>query len=220
MWYTPNAQRRYNRIFNFTVGTRGGGKTFNVLLDGIKRFKDKGEQFIYLRRNQTDLDDACVGSQDKGDLFADIRNKGYFEDVELKVAGSKSGRYNFYLDNELMGYGYALSTQRRSASRPEVTTIIYDEFLIDTNNPYQRYLKNEFSQFNHFYETIARGRDITVFFLGNAFSMVNPYFLGMDIRISEVVENKIYSGKFWTFIEWRDEEFINQLKETHNYQAK
>ena len=49
--------------------------------------------------------------------------------------------------------------------------------------------------------------------------MVNPYFLGMDIRISEVVENKIYSGKFWTFIEWRDEEFINQRKETQHYQA-
>lgn len=118
-----------------------------------------------------------------------------------------------------MGYGYALSTQRRSASRPKVTTIIFDEFLVDTDNPYQRYLPNEFTQFNHLYETVARGRDITVFFIGNAFSMVNPYFLGMNIRISDIEENKIYSGKFWTFIEWRDEGFIEMRKQTQHYQA-
>lgn len=59
MWYTPNEQLTYNRIYNFVIGVRGGGKTFNTLLHAIKRFEKTGEQFIYLRRRAVDLDDAC-----------------------------------------------------------------------------------------------------------------------------------------------------------------
>src|SRR5690554_1740242 len=179
MWYTPHAQRRYNRIFNFVVGVRGGGKTFNTLLDGIERFKKKGEQFIYLRRRSVDLEDSCEGKSGQGDLFSDLKHKGYFKDDELKVTKAKGGGYNFYINDELMGYGKALSTARRSTPLPEVTTIIYDEFLIDDSNPHDRYLNkgNEMFLFDNFYETVARGRFIQCFFIGNAFSMVNPYFL-------------------------------------------
>src|SRR5699024_10217448 len=222
MWYTPNAQIRYNRIYNFVVGVRGGGKTFNTLKFGIERFIKTGEQFIYLRRRMTDLDDACKGSQDTGDLFADIRHKGYFEEHDLKVAGSKGGGYNFYLDDKVMGYGYALSTAKRSATRPKVTMIIFDEFLIDPTNPHDRYLNkgNEMFAFDNFYETIARGRTIPTFFIGNAFSMVNPYFLALKIRIPNLEDNKIYKGKVWTFVQWRDEEFIQKRMQTQHYQAR
>src|SRR5699024_12078378 len=101
-----------------------------------------------------------------------------------------------------MGYGKPLSTSssRRSTSKPHVQRIIYDEFLIDDKDSHQHYLNhgNEMFVFNNFYETIARGRDIPVFFLGNAFSMVNPYFLELDIRIPDMQPNKIYKGKAWT----------------------
>ena len=222
MWYTPNAQLRYNRIYNFVVGVRGGGKTFNTLLHAIKKFKETGEQFIYLRRRATDLDDSCKGSQESGDLFADIRHNGYFPDDELKVANSKGGGYNFYLNEELMGFGYALSTAKRSSSRPKVTMIIFDEFLIDDTNPHERYLNkgNEMFLFDNFYETIARGRTIPTFFIGNAFSMVNPYFLALKIRIPDIVSNKIYKGFAWTFIQWKDESFIKERQKTQHYQAR
>lgn len=222
MWYTPHAQRRYNRVFNFVVGVRGGGKTFNTLLDAIKRYKEKKEQFIYLRRKQIDLDDSCKGSQETGDLFADIRQHNYFEEDELKVATSKGGGYNFYMNDEVMGYGKALATARRSTPLPGVTTIIFDEFLIDDSNPFDRYLNkgNEMFLFDNFYETVARGRFIQCFFIGNAFSMVNPYFRALKIRISDIEDNKIYKGKFWSFIQWRDEAFIKERQKTQHYQAR
>ena len=91
MWYTPNRQLTYNRIFNFVVGVRGGGKTFNSLVHAIEKFLKDGSEFIYLRRRQVHLDDACSGSKGSGDLFADIRAKGYFEGHDLKVATDKSG---------------------------------------------------------------------------------------------------------------------------------
>jgi hypothetical protein len=223
MWYTPHKQLTYNRIFNFVVGVRGGGKTFNTLKHAIEKFLKDGSEFIYLRRRQVHLDDACNGSKGGGDLFADIRAQGYFEDHELKVVSDKSGGYNFYCDDKIMGYGKALSTSagRRSTSKPNVKRIIFDEFLIDDTGGTERYLNhgNEMFLFNNFYETIARGRDIPVFFIGNAFSMVNPYFLELGIRIQEPKNNKIYKGKVWTVVFWKDEEFIQERSKTQFYQA-
>jgi hypothetical protein len=229
MWYSSNEQLTYNRIYNFVVGVRGGGKTFNSLKEAIeKHLKERkaGRQweFIYLRRRVVDLDDACNGSKGDGDLFSDIRAKGYFEDHELKVTADKSGGYNFYCDGKIMGYGKALSTAagRRSSSKPYVKRILFDEFLIDDSaGTNQKYLNSgqEMFLFNNFYETIARGRDIPVVFIGNAFSMVNPYFIGLGIRIPDPQNNKIYKGKVWTVLFWKDEEFINERKKTQFYQA-
>lgn len=229
MWYSTHEQLTYNRIFNFVVGVRGGGKTFNSLKEAIeKHLKEKRNgkkwQFMYVRRRVVDLDDACNGSKGGGDLFSDIRAKGYFEGHELKVVADKSGGYNFYCDGEIMGYGKALSTSssRRSTSYPHVNRIIFDEFLIDdTAGTNQRYLNSgeEFFVFSNFYETIARGRDIPVFFIGNAFSMVNPYFLALNIRIDNPENNKIYKGKYWTLVFWKDSDFIAEREKTQFYQA-
>lgn len=229
MWYSSSRQLTYNRIFNFAVGVRGGGKTFNSLKECIEKHlsERKGKrkwEFIYLRRRVVDLDDACSGSKGSGDLFSDIRAKGYFKDHELKVVSDKSGGYNFYCDGEIMGYGKALSTSasRRSTSKPYVKRIIFDEFLIDSSQgSTQRYLNNgdEKFMFDNFYETIARGRDIPVIFIGNAFSMVNPYFLALNIRIQEPQDNKIYTGKVWTVVFWKDQEFIAEREKTQFYQA-
>lgn len=220
MWYTPNQQLTYNRIFNFVVGVRGGGKTFNTLKHAIRRFEKTGEQFVYLRRKGVDLDDACH-RKEGGDLFSDIRHKGYFKGVELKVVADKSGGYNFYYNDKVMGYGKALSTARRSTSLPLVKLIIFDEFLIDDTNPHDRYLNsgNETFLFYNFYETIARGRDIPVIFLGNAFSMVNPYFIDLGIRIEKPEDNKIYKGKNWTMVLWKDDDYIKSREKTQFYQA-
>src|SRR5699024_8855623 len=172
MWYTPNAQLTYNRIFNFVIGVRGGGKTFNTLLHAIKRFEKTGEEFIYLRRRVIDLEDACYNKKNEsgGDLFSDIRNKGYFKHADLKVTKDGTGGFYFYYNERIMGYGKALSTARRSTPLPKVKKILYDEFLIDDTNARDKYLNHgqEMFVFNNFYETISRGRDIPVFFIGNA----------------------------------------------------
>lgn len=229
MWYSPSRQLTYNRIFNFAVGVRGGGKTFNTLKESVEkhlkeRKKGNNWEFIYLRRRIVDLDDACNGSKGSGDLFSDIRAKGYFEGHDIKVVSDKSGGYNFYCDGKIMGYGKALSTSasRRSTSKPFVQRIIYDEFLLDDsagNNQYYLNKGQEFFTFANFYETIARGRDIPVIFIGNAFSMVNPYFIELGIRLSDVENNKIYKGKSWTVVFWKDEEFIAEREKTQFFQA-
>ena len=224
MWYTPNRQLTYNRIWNFVVGVRGGGKTFNTLKYAIEKFLKDGTQFIYLRRQVVQLDDACIGKDTQGDLFAYIRHEGYFQDHELKVVSDKSGGYNFYCDDKIMGYGKALSTSmsRKSMALPKVGLIIFDEFMIDSTSSIERYLgqgDREPFIFENFYETVTRGRDIPVFFIGNAFSMVNPYFIHFDIRFTPNQEKDLYKGKFWTAVLWRDDEFIKTRAKTQFYQA-
>lgn len=228
MWYSSLPQLTYNRIFNFAVGVRGGGKTLNTIEEALEKYLKDGSQFIYLRRRGVDLDDACTGKEGEGDLFADIRvqiEKGTFPKLEghdFTISADKSGGYNFYCDGKIMGYGKALSTARRSTSKPKVTRIIFDEFLIDDSaGSRDKYLNkgDEMFLFNNFYETIARGRDIPTIFIGNAFSMVNPYFLSLGIRIQEPENNKIYKGKVWTVQFVKKEAFIDSRKNTQFYLA-
>jgi hypothetical protein len=49
--------------------------------------------------------------------------------------------------------------------------------------------------------------------------MVNPYFISLGIRIQNIENNKIYKGKTWTVIFWRDEDFIAEREKTQFFQA-
>ena len=44
-----------DRLFNFVVGPRGVGKTYSAKNRVIKNFINKGEQFVYIRRYDTEL---------------------------------------------------------------------------------------------------------------------------------------------------------------------
>ena len=69
----------------------------------------------------------------------------------------------------------------KSTSFNKVSTIIFDEFIIDKGC--YRYLANEVEQFLDMVETIARLRDVRVLFLGNAISVTNPYFTYFNLTL-------------------------------------
>lgn len=151
-------------IFNYVVGNRGGGKSFAGKEIGIKRFKKRHKQFIYLRRYQTELDEMT-------DFFSDIRFKFPTDKLEQKAN-------KLYINDELAGYMIALTKtpSLKSVPFPEVDTIIFDEFIIDKGR--LTYLKNEAELVLEFYDTVDRSRDTTTFIaIGNAISIVNPHFV-------------------------------------------
>ena len=82
-----------------------------------------------------------------------------------------------------MGYTMALSTSNilKSTSFDGVTTIIFDEFIIDKGC--YHYLQNEVEQLLDLVETVARLRNIRVIFLGNAISITNPYFTYFNLSL-------------------------------------
>ena len=163
----------YNCLWNFILGMRGGGKTYGSLKWCIEQHlehKKKGEnwQFMYVRRMKSELEKLTISRG--GRIFNAVQKE--FPTHDLKAESNV-----LTCDKEICGYGVPLSTASilKSDAFPDVKVIIFDEFIIDNRGTYH-YLKDEVTKFLDLYETVARGRDVIVFFLSNAVSVANPYF--------------------------------------------
>ncbi len=199
----------YNCLFNFIVGDRGGGKSFGTLEFCIKQYLKSGKEFIYLRRYETELEQSLPT------LFDALIKEGKFEGYDLYVKGSR-----LYCNGETMGYAIALSTsmKRKSINYSNVHYIIFEEFMVDGVT--SRYLGSgdkEVAVFENLYETVDRLRDQTrVFFLANAFSMVNIYFVRYRIRLHQPYKTYNKFGPIMVCI-WQDESYREAKKKTQFY---
>lgn len=192
MFYNLSNLLSRNSLFNFIIGNRGCGKSFALKKHAINCFLKNNSQFIYLRRYKTELKNSAPT---------------FFNDISSLYPEHKFTYKNstFYIDGKCAGYAFNLSTSitLKSMSFPNVSTIIFDEFLI--MNSCYHYLSNEVLLFLEFYETIARMRDVKVFFLANAITQTNPYFNYFNIKLTnkqfylinnliciEIINNKDY----------------------------
>lgn len=181
LFYNPKRTRSYGCMFNFVHGGRGTGKTYSCLKDCIERYLTKGEQFMYVRRYATELEKLtkCKNARIFNAVQKDDRFKGYNLTAESNV---------LYCNKNIIGYAQPLSTSSilKSDAFPDVTTMIFDEYLIDNTGTYH-YLKDEVRKFLDMYETVARPgtRDkvVNVFFLANAISQSNPYFEEFNLHM-------------------------------------
>ena len=170
MYWNPRRTRSYNSLYNFIVGMRGSGKTFGAVADCCDRFLDGKGKFIYLRRYSTELEGLTNGIM-----------PSLFQNLSLAVPQHKFECKNdmLYIDELHAGWALPLSTSniKKSFDFTGVTTIIFDEFIIDNKGVYH-YLKNEVNLFNTLYQTVVRdlSKFVPVFFLSNAVSISNPYF--------------------------------------------
>lgn len=177
----------HNAVYNFLVGGRGLGKTYGAKRRAIKRFLSHGDMWIYVRRYKDELIPV------RETLFADIQHE--FPDWDFRVlsnsleVASASTREEKRRDWRTMGYIMALSVaqQYKSVAYPLVKTIIFDEFIIEKGAI--QYLPNEAGVFNNLYSTVDRWQDkTTVFFLANAVSLANPYFIEYNILPTKETE--------------------------------
>lgn len=186
----------HNALLNVIVGNRGGGKSYGAKKRSIENFIKKKEQFGYVRRYKDDL------KKPMEQFFKDILWE--FPDYEFKVDSEK-----FYIrlkpldekekwkEEDVAGYGFVLSTaaNKKSIAYPDITTLIFDEFLIEKGN--QRYLPNEPEKLLNLYETIARPGTghprVVMFLLANAISITNPYFLYWSLKMPKKADK---NGKY------------------------
>ena len=201
MYYSRNDLLSYNALFNFVVGERGTGKTYQFKDWAISDFIKNKNQFVYVRRYKTEFKDI-------GNFFDDMIKK--YPDHEFSVAHGK-----FYIDKEIAGFYIPLSTSitKKSVAYPNVNKIGFDEFILEKSTLH--YLPNEVNAFLGLYETIARDRNnVRVMFMANSVTLINPYFLFFDLQVSK-------TKRFWTFknndlvVELTDlEEFKQHKKQT------
>ena len=61
MFYNGGELLSKNRLMNFVIGNRGGGKTYHWKVRSIKDFLEHGHQFIWIRRYNTELENIKNG---------------------------------------------------------------------------------------------------------------------------------------------------------------
>ena len=189
IFYNPERIISYNALLNIIIGERGVGKTWGFKTYAIKRFLNKGKQFAYIRRYDTDLE-ASVGTTNDNKFFEQIKKE--FPDSEFKISKNKKVR-KLYIDNKICGYALPLSAadSLKSSSYENVDTIIYDEFMLKEGST-QHYLKNEPEIILDLIETIGRLRDIRVYCLGNAISSTCPLMSYFDVTLPYNTDIKVY----------------------------
>lgn len=193
MYWNIDRTATHNCLFNFIVGNRGGGKSYGGKGWVLKKFIKNGEQFIYVRRHEEELTETI------SKFFADISRE--FPDYEYNRIGNvlyfrkmlADGENRKWTEDDVCGYAIQLSTatKKKSIPFPKVTTILVDEFLLEETRS-QQYLSNEVGAFMELYETIARPGtdhpDVTVWFLGNAISITNPYFVEFNLKLPNRID--------------------------------
>lgn len=174
----------YNSLFNFIIGERGVGKSYGAKKFVTNRFIKKKKQFVYLRRYKSELKESTI-KNGNGIWFNQIKDE--FKDHELS-----NTKDVFYIDKEVAGFCMPLSTANilKSATFENVDTIIFDEFIIDKGT--YHYLQNEVTQLMELFETIARLREVKIYFLGNAISITNPYFIDLNLTLPYNSDIKVF----------------------------
>lgn len=172
---------------------RTGGKTTYFGRLCINRFLDKGEKFGLLYRYNYELDDIVEKFyKDLGSLF--------FPNYTMTSKRRASGTFQeLFLNDKSCGYGLSLNNadqiKKYSHLFSDVQRMIFDEFQSETNH----YCECETKKFVSVHTSIARGqgkqvRYVPVYMLSNPVSIINPYYVEMDISSRLKDDTKFLRG--------------------------
>lgn len=172
---------------------RTGGKTTYFGRLCINRFLDKGEKFGLLYRYNYELDDIVEKFyKDLGSLF--------FPDYTLTSKRRASGTFQeLFLNDKSCGYGLSLNNadqiKKYSHLFSDIQRMIFDEFQSETNH----YCEHETKKFVSVHTSIARGqgkqvRYVPVYMLSNPVSIINPYYVEMEISSRLKDDTKFLRG--------------------------
>lgn len=213
-WYSLDNIRSYNALFNFVILLRGVGKTYAFKKFAIREGIESNKMFMYLRRTDVELQDSMdsfmndVHKEFQQYTFRLWKNTLQWNLEDPDIDGQ-------YLEDwHTIGYFAYLSNARRkkSVSYEGVAYMCFDEFLIPPLDKYASYLPDEVITFLDFYETVARMRDVQVFFLSNAMSTINPYFLHFHLILPRSAKGIKRIGKE-IVIEYHDNAEYREAKE-------
>ena len=166
---------------------RSGGKTTWFNRYAVKRFINFGEKFMLLYRFNYELD----GCADK--FFKEI-GVLFYQGHEMKSQRRACGVYHeLFLDARPCGYAISLNSadqiKKYSHFFSDTCRIIMDEFQSETNH----YCSDEITKFRSIHTSVARGggkqsRYVPVYMLSNPVTLLNPYYVAMNIS-SRLTDN-------------------------------
>lgn len=196
----------YNAPITMVITSRGRGKTFGLRKQAVNDYLKDGSRFVEVVRHANEL--ALVAN----DYLGKITASGFFEGYIFKYT-----KAHIYIAKEpkdkkekpqweLMGYFVALTSfqKTKKVTFTNVYRIYMDEAIIDTNDVYHRYLKNEWQVLSNIVDTCTREtpgekrkHEPRLYLLGNACDLINPYFQMFDIFDEPKFGYTWYAGKLF-----------------------
>ena len=191
----------YQKPFVSVISAREGGKTTAAWRHAYKQYKENHTTTIVIRRLITDITSTYIED------IQSVLNK-FDIPVQFKYAkgGLKQGIVDVYIDDgskqgDLFFRVIALSnpmSRIKSLMMPRLGLIIFDEFICN-NRLGEKYLYDEAFKFREIYNTFQREAEpgLVCIFLGNPYSLFNPYFAWWKVPTDELYPGQIVVGDNW-----------------------
>lgn len=204
-YYDPSRILSYNTPWAFVTGARGRGKTYAFKKRVIKKAIENGDEFIYLRRFKGEAATFKTFFDDISWEFpgADLAVKGKVAYLGGAKGGTPIGQVVYLSAAQML----------KSVSLKRVKHIIFDEFILEKGATH--YLPDEAAIFEGLYSTVDRWDDrVQVYFLANAFSLTNPYYVKYGIVPTAEFTVEPGADRFWAVHTDRSKEFAEQVSHT------
>lgn len=185
--------------FNFIVGMRDVGKTYNAKYWALKDWLDTGNEFVFIKRRDYEVKSI------KESFFDDVahvfgleykcKNSVYFFRAQKPLDLEDKEKKEWEKENPWLKAGMIIPLSDFQSFKGMVSSankIIFDEFIID--NLDHRYVNGhrEPEVFLSLVDSIARQRQVRVVLISNAGQFSNPYFSYYNITSSDLDREWIY----------------------------
>lgn len=178
------------------TGNRSAGKTTDVTHKAIDRFILKGKKVAWLYRYNYELDDVA------NKIFKDVQGL-FYPNLEFSSRSKMKNIYHeLYIGDKSIGYAISINSadqiKKNSHLFSDIDLIIFDEFQSETSH----YCNNEIQKFVSIHTSIARGqgsqvRYVPIIMMSNTVSLINPYFVELDISNRLRPNTKFLKGDGW-----------------------
>lgn len=189
----------YDKAFNFVISCRELGKSTTFFIEkAYPTWKKTKAPILYLVRNIVEITDGLILT-----IQDSILNKFFDDNVKFKYSKSEArdGILDVYIGTDIFMRIEALSITLRKMKQSilhNVTYIVFDEFIINARMG-EKYLPDEAMKFKELYTTNKRDRydqtkPLKVYWLGNPYSLYNPYFVWLGVNPANVSLGEVYSS--------------------------
>lgn len=184
----------YNLPFDFIISEREAGKSTDIWLKCYHNWCENSQTILVVRRKVVHITKSYI------DDIAEIINKFTDDKVvfDYSQASIKDGIVDIYINEKRFMRICALSidiTALKSLVLRDLRFIIFDEFICNQRFG-EKYLKDEATKFMEVYNTFRRESEkLTCYFLGNPYSLYNPYFVFFNVDTSKLKRGAIISDK-------------------------
>ena len=184
----------YNLPFNFIISEREAGKSTAIWLQSYDTWVKEGKTTLVIRRKVVHITKAYI------DDICQIIRKFRDESVKFEYSQStlKEGIVDIYINEKRFVRVCALSvdiTALKSLVLRDLKYIIFDEVVCNTRFG-EKYLKDEATKYMECYNTFRReSENLKCYFLGNPYSLYNPYFLFFGVDTSKLKRGAIITDK-------------------------